>query len=45
LKEGRMFADGPKQDILSSARLSALFGARVKLERDGAYYTSFCQPN
>jgi iron complex transport system ATP-binding protein len=44
LKEGRVFADGPKQDILSSARLSTLFGARVKLEQNGAFYTSFCQP-
>ena len=44
LKEGRVFADGSKQDILSSARLSALFGTRVKLERNGAYYTSSCRP-
>ena len=38
LKEGRVFADGPKGEVLTGARLSALFGFEADLEeRDGAY--------
>jgi iron complex transport system ATP-binding protein len=38
LREGRVFADGPKSDLLTSERLSGLFGipARVE-EREGVY--------
>jgi iron complex transport system ATP-binding protein len=41
LREGRIVADGPKQEILTSARLSALFGADVQIERRDGYYSAF----
>ena len=38
LRAGRVFADGPKADLLTSERLSELFGIPVAIEeRDGAY--------
>jgi iron complex transport system ATP-binding protein len=38
LKQGGLFADGPKSEILTEPMLSKLFGARVDLtERDGCY--------
>jgi len=38
MRDGRILADGPKQDLLTSARLGALFGTQVELaERDGFY--------
>jgi iron complex transport system ATP-binding protein len=41
LRAGRIVADGPKQDLLTSARLSALFGAEIQLaHRDGFYSLS-----
>ena len=43
LKEGRVFADGPKEDVLSSSHLSALYGARVELNRNGDYFSSRCE--
>ena len=38
MQRGRVVADGPKQEILTEARLSALFGLKLDLaERDGYY--------
>jgi iron complex transport system ATP-binding protein len=39
LREGRIVADGPKQDILTSERLSALFGADIEIARRDGYYS------
>jgi iron complex transport system ATP-binding protein len=39
LREGRIVADGPKQDMLTSARLSALFGADIQLAHRDGYYS------
>jgi iron complex transport system ATP-binding protein len=39
LGEGRIVADGPKQDMLTSERLSALFGADIQLARRDGYYS------
>jgi iron complex transport system ATP-binding protein len=41
LREGRIVADGPKQDLLTSERLSALFGADIQLARRDGYYSLF----
>jgi len=38
LREGRVFADGPKEDVLTSERLSALFGVPAEVHRQGARY-------
>jgi iron complex transport system ATP-binding protein len=38
LKDGRVFASGPKHDILTSANLSAIYGSIVKLTRQGERY-------
>ncbi len=38
LRAGRVFADGPKEDLLTSSRLSALFGTAVELEERGGSY-------
>lgn len=38
MQRGRIVADGPKADVLTSERLSALFGVPVKLFRDGQYF-------
>ena len=39
MQDGRIAADGPKQDLLTAARLSSLFGASVELsERDGYFH-------
>jgi iron complex transport system ATP-binding protein len=41
LREGRIVADGAKQDLLTSERLSALFGANIQIaHRDGYYSVS-----
>jgi iron complex transport system ATP-binding protein len=38
MDRGRIVADGPKRDVLTADRLSALFGLRLELlERDGYY--------
>jgi iron complex transport system ATP-binding protein len=39
LREGRIVADGPKQDMLTSEKLSALFGADIQLARRDGYYS------
>ena len=38
LKEGRVVADGPKAELLTSERISALFGAHVEVHRRGERY-------
>jgi iron complex transport system ATP-binding protein len=41
LREGRIVADGPTQDMLTSARLSALFGADIQIARRDGFYSLF----
>ena len=41
LRGGRIVADGPKEDLLTSERLSALFGASIQIERRDGYYLAF----
>lgn len=41
LREGRIVADGPKQAMLTSERLSGLFGADVQIARRDGYYSTF----
>ena len=41
LREGRIVADGPKQEMLTSERLSGLFGADVQIARRDGYYSAF----
>lgn len=38
LKKGKVAADGPKEQVLTGARLSELFGVAVKLTREDGYY-------
>jgi ATPase subunit of ABC transporter with duplicated ATPase domains len=38
LREGRIIADGPKQEILTAPRLSELFGRPVELARRDGYF-------
>lgn len=38
LKAGRVFADGPKAEVLTEGRLSELFGLPVALDRRDGYY-------
>ncbi len=38
LRDGRVFAQGPKDDVLRSATLSAQYGAPIRVRRDGGYY-------
>jgi iron complex transport system ATP-binding protein len=38
LRGGRIVADGPKDEILSTAQLSELFGVPVRVSRDDGYY-------
>jgi iron complex transport system ATP-binding protein len=39
LREGRIVADGPKRDMLTSEKLSALFGANIQIARRDGYYS------
>jgi iron complex transport system ATP-binding protein len=41
LREGRIIADGAKQEMLTSAKLSALFGADIQIARRDGYYSAF----
>jgi iron complex transport system ATP-binding protein len=41
LREGRIVADGPTQDMLTSARLSAPFGADIQIARRDGFYSLF----
>jgi iron complex transport system ATP-binding protein len=38
LREGRVVFDGPPETALTSARLSAVFGGPLEVERSGGYY-------
>ena len=38
LKEGRLVADGPKTELLTSERVSALFGVEAHVHRDRYRY-------
>jgi len=39
LREGRVMADGPKEQVLTSTQLSSLFNTKVELaRRDGYFY-------
>ena len=38
LREGRVFKDGPKRDVLTAANLSELYGMKVRLDLDDGYY-------
>ncbi len=38
LENGRVLADGPKEQILTSARLSDLFKTNVEVEERNGYY-------
>jgi iron complex transport system ATP-binding protein len=38
LREGRVVADGPKDEVLSPARLTELFGVSVQMSRRDGYY-------
>ncbi|MFN0171833.1 MAG: ABC transporter ATP-binding protein [Bryobacteraceae bacterium] len=38
LKEGRVFRDGAKEEALTSASLSELFGLEIKLHEEDGYY-------
>jgi len=38
LREGRVAFDGPREDALTDARLSAVFGAPMTVEQAGGYY-------
>jgi iron complex transport system ATP-binding protein len=42
IREGRVYRDGPKEEVLESAHLSELFGIPIEvLEHNGFYQTSF----
>jgi iron complex transport system ATP-binding protein len=38
LSQGRIVADGPKEELLTAARLAPLFGAPVEISRRDGYY-------
>jgi iron complex transport system ATP-binding protein len=41
MQDGRIVDDGPKAEMLTEARLSALFGTQVRLySHDGYYHAS-----
>ncbi len=42
LKQGRVMLDGSKQEILTSANLSALFEAPIEVQQNHGYYTAVC---
>jgi iron complex transport system ATP-binding protein len=43
LREGRVFLDGPKGEVLTAARLSALYGTAVVLKKSKGYFTAHCE--
>lgn len=38
VKDGAVFADGPKEQLLTSAMMSALFDVPMEIKRTGSYY-------
>jgi iron complex transport system ATP-binding protein len=41
LQEGRILADGPKENVLTESNLSRLFGVNVHLERSDGFYQAW----
>ncbi|MBE0659841.1 MAG: ATP-binding cassette domain-containing protein [Bryobacteraceae bacterium] len=41
LKDGRVWRDGPKTEILTAPTLSALFGVEVQVEQNAGFYQMF----
>ncbi|WP_321419123.1 ATP-binding cassette domain-containing protein [uncultured Methanomethylovorans sp.] len=41
-KDGSIFMDGPKEQILTSSNLSLLFGLPVEVQSKGEYYRAWC---
>ena len=41
IKNGRVFADGPKDTILTDGNLTALFDIPVTVQKNGQFYTAF----
>ena len=39
IKDGLVFADGPKRELLTSERMSALFDVPLTIQVVGGYYT------
>ncbi|WNY26271.1 ABC transporter ATP-binding protein [Methanolapillus ohkumae] len=42
IQDGKIFADGKKEEILTSENLTKLFGIPVTVEKHGEYYAAFC---
>jgi iron complex transport system ATP-binding protein len=42
LKEGRLFLDGPKREVLTAVHLSALYGIPVRLLENHGYFMASC---
>jgi iron complex transport system ATP-binding protein len=42
LKEGRLFLDGPKREVLTAMHLSALYGITVRLKENLGYFMASC---
>jgi iron complex transport system ATP-binding protein len=40
LRNGRIVADGRKQEVLTSAQVSALFGLSIRVGEAGGYYSA-----
>jgi len=40
LKQGRVFADGPADEVLTSERLSRLFDCRIEVFRNNGRYVA-----
>ncbi len=40
MRDGRVFKEGPTEEVLTTQNLSSLFGARVVVRRAGGYYTA-----
>jgi iron complex transport system ATP-binding protein len=38
LRDGRVFKDGPKKDVLNAENLSELYRMKVRVEQEGGYY-------
>jgi iron complex transport system ATP-binding protein len=45
LQEGRVFLDGLKENVLTSAQLSALYGSPVRVQQHGGYYLATADEN
>jgi iron complex transport system ATP-binding protein len=43
LKEGRVFLDGPKHEILTTKNLTSLYGAEIVLQQSGDYFSAQCE--